>query len=74
MNRTKIAWVRNPDGSPGFTWNPAIGCSHESPGCQNCYAARLASTRLAHLPQYAGLARDGHWTGNVRLLPVQDVG
>ncbi len=41
MNRTKIEWVRNPDGSQGFTWNPIIGCSH---GCGYCYA-RLQAYR-----------------------------
>lgn len=24
------------------TWNPVTGCSKTSPGCKNCYAARLA--------------------------------
>lgn len=36
------------------TWNPIGGCSIESPGCNNCYAQRLAGTRLAKLPLYAG--------------------
>jgi len=83
MNRTSISWVRNPDGTPGFTWNPLAGCSPASAGCSKCYAARLAATRLAHLPQYAGLAyvddaEDDakgrvldryHWTGEVRFFP-----
>lgn len=55
MNKTSIAWVRNFDGSQGYTWNPFVGCKVVSPGCAHCYAARLAGTRLAHLPQYAGL-------------------
>jgi protein gp37 len=55
MNRTSIAWVKNPDGSDGFTWNPFAGCAPISAGCRHCYAARLAGTRLAHMPQYAGL-------------------
>src|SRR5262245_51606219 len=25
------------------TWNPATGCTKISPGCQNCYAERLAA-------------------------------
>jgi protein gp37 len=69
MNRTSIAWVRNPDGSQGFTWNPLVGCKAVSPGCLHCYAARLAGTRLAHLPQYAGLAHDGKWNNVVRFFP-----
>lgn len=39
MNRTSIEWVRNPDGTQGFTWNPIVGCSR---GCPYCYARRLA--------------------------------
>lgn len=55
MNPTSIAWVRGPDGAPGFTWNPVVGCSPCSSGCNACWAARLASTRLDHLPEYKGL-------------------
>lgn len=51
------------------TWNPVIGCQYTSPGCLNCYAARDASTRLRHLPLYAGLAENGEFTGEVRLVP-----
>lgn len=36
---TKIEWTDE-------TWNPVTGCSPVSPGCQNCYAARIAR-RLA---------------------------
>ncbi len=43
MNRTKIEWVKNPDGSPGYSWNPITGCLN---GCEYCYARRLANTRL----------------------------
>ena len=49
MNRTTIAWTVNPDGSPGFTWSPVIGCSRVSPGCERCYAERLAATRFANI-------------------------
>ena len=37
------------------TWNPVTGCSIVSPGCTNCYAMRLAGTRLKHHPSRAGL-------------------
>lgn len=56
------------------SWNPIAVCSPLSPGCRNCYAARLAATRLVHLQQYKGLAgiddsgereRLSHWTGEV---------
>lgn len=39
---TKIGWVKNPDGTPGVTWNPVTGCTPISPGCQNCYAKTMA--------------------------------
>lgn len=34
------------------TWNPIGGCSIASPGCTNCYAQRMAGTRLANHPLY----------------------
>lgn len=43
MNRTKIEWALNPDGTPGYTWNPITGCLN---GCEYCYARKLANTRL----------------------------
>jgi protein gp37 len=43
MNKTTIEWVRNPDGTQGFTWNPITGCLN---GCTYCYARRLANGRL----------------------------
>lgn len=51
------------------SWSPIVGCSHSSPGCHSCWAEKLASSRLAHLPEYAGLTCNGRWTGEVRLLP-----
>jgi protein gp37 len=39
MNRTKIEWVRNDDGTQGYTWNPVTGCLH---GCKYCYARGIA--------------------------------
>lgn len=53
------------------TWNPITGCSVVSPGCTNCYAMRLAGTRLRNHPSRAGLTQDSKagpvWTGEVRL-------
>jgi len=51
MNRTKIEWVKNPDGNQGYTWNPITGCLNHSNGlCKGggfpCYAHRLAHGRL----------------------------
>lgn len=53
------------------TWNPITGCSVVSPGCTNCYAMKLAGTRLQHHPSRAGLTKPSKagpvWTGEVRL-------
>lgn len=53
------------------TWNPVTGCSVTSPGCTNCYAMKLAGTRLQHHPSRAGLTQNTKagpvWTGEVRL-------
>lgn len=50
MNRTKIEWVKNPDGTQGFTWNPITGCEN---GCFYCYACKLAHRwQAAGIPQY----------------------
>ena len=43
MNRTTIEWVKNPDGTQGYTWNPITGCLN---GCPYCYARKLANGRL----------------------------
>lgn len=45
---SKIEWT-------DATWNPITGCSIVSPGCTNCYAMRLAGTRLKHHPSRAGV-------------------
>ncbi len=62
---TKIEWT-------DATWNPIVGCSVVSPGCTNCYAMRLAGTRMKHHPSRAGLTRDSKagpvWTGEVRFM------
>lgn len=58
------------------TWNPAVGCERVSPGCDNCYAVRVAHRQMQ--PAHVGLTgfddsgerRPGpYWTGEVRLLP-----
>ncbi len=35
MSTSKIEWTEK-------TWNPCTGCTKTSPGCENCYAARMA--------------------------------
>lgn len=70
MGKTSIEWT-------DASWNPIVGCTEISPGCANCYAARLAATRLRNTPQYKGLATIDNppasigprWTGEVRFLP-----
>lgn len=59
---TKIEWA-------DMTINPVVGCSHCSPGCDNCYAERFAA-RLAKNPKTAAKYRgvvdeNGKWTGKV---------
>ena len=49
MNKTKIEWVKNPDGTQGYTWNPITGCLN---GCEYCYARKLANGRLRWLYQH----------------------
>ena len=59
---TGISWTDS-------TWPVVTGCTHISEGCDNCYAAKLTSGRLKHLPAYEGLAENGRFNGQVRLLP-----
>ncbi|SOC43792.1 protein gp37 [Rhizobium subbaraonis] len=65
-DNTKIEWT-------DATWNPITGCSIVSPGCTNCYAMKLAGTRLRHHPSRTGLTKDSKagpvWTGEVRFNP-----
>lgn len=62
-DNTKIEWT-------DATWNPITGCTVVSAGCKNCYAMKLAGTRLKHHPSRAGLTIDtGNgpvWNGEVR--------
>jgi protein gp37 len=75
MGKTSIEWT-------DASWNPIVGCTEISPGCANCYAARLAATRLYSHPSYKNLAnmtldkgefelkdRKPRWNGEVRFLP-----
>jgi protein gp37 len=60
---TKIEWT-------DATWNPITGCAVVSPGCTNCYAMKLAGTRLKHIASRKGLTQPSKagpvWTGEVR--------
>jgi len=61
---SKIEWT-------DATWNIVTGCSVISPGCKNCYAMRLAGTRLRNHPSRAGLTQPSKagpvWTGETRV-------
>jgi protein gp37 len=46
VQKTNIEWVKNPDGTPGYSWNPITGCLN---GCEYCYARRIANGRVKHL-------------------------
>lgn len=67
---TRIEWAQD-------VWNPVLGCSRVSPGCDNCYAIRQSRMRAANpnakvAAAHAGLADhiDGRldWTGQVNLI------
>lgn len=60
---TKIEWTNE-------TWNPIVGCSRVSPGCENCYAERMAN-RLAGMGQekYKTVVTDGKWNGATAFDP-----
>jgi protein gp37 len=61
---TKIEWT-------DATWNIVTGCSVVSPGCTNCYAMRLAGTRLRHHFSREGLTDASKagpvWNGKTRV-------
>ena len=58
--KSRIEWT-------DATWNIITGCSRVSPGCVNCYAERLAATRLKNHPSREGLTdENGRWNGEVR--------
>jgi len=51
LQKTPIEWVKNPDSTQGYTWNPITGCLNHIDGlCKGggfpCYAYRLANGRL----------------------------
>lgn len=60
--KTGIAWTSS-------TWNPVRGCAPVSPGCANCYAARMASRFAGPGQPYQGLASGGRWAGAARFVP-----
>lgn len=70
-DNTSIEWA-------DATWNPLLGCTRVSSGCDSCYAINTATIRAGNphpkvAAAFAGLTerRDGRldWTGRVNLLP-----
>lgn len=65
MAETSIEWCDK-------VWNPTRGCSRVSPGCENCYAERIAARFSGPGLPFEGLATRGkngpRWTGKVRLV------
>jgi protein gp37 len=62
---TSIEWTND-------VWNPLRGCTRISPGCENCYAERIAARFSGPGMPYEGLAKmtehGPRWTGEIRLL------
>lgn len=52
------------------TWNPLVGCSKVSEGCDNCYAIGASARMIANpkVDAYGGTVEDGDWTGALNLL------
>jgi len=55
------------------TWNPIVGCTKVSPGCDHCYAIRTAHRMTANpnplvSQAYEGTEAGGEWTGKVNIL------
>lgn len=60
MTKTKIEWASH-------VWNPTRGCRRVSPGCENCYAERVAARFSGPGLPYEGLTKNGRWNGEVKL-------
>ncbi len=62
---TSIEWTET-------TWNPVRGCARISPGCEHCYAERMAHRFSGSGMPYEGLTRTSRrgprWTGRVALV------
>jgi protein gp37 len=55
---TKIEWTDK-------TWNPVVGCTKVSPGCDHCYAEKMAHrlSKNPATPWYRDTIRGGKWSG-----------
>lgn len=43
--KSNIQWTAGDDGVAGYTWNPVVGCTRVSAGCDHCYAFQLHDQR-----------------------------
>lgn len=82
MQQHKIDWLNMP-GYKGETWNPIIGCSRISEGCEDCYAEKMARRLSAialsksddeyfdvsGIGNYSLVTLNGKWNGKTRLVP-----
>lgn len=73
--KTGISWTE-------ATWNPMTGCEHVSPGCDNCYAEKIAERFAGTKPYPNGFAPTVHrdrmdlptrWRGKPRRVFVNSM-
>lgn len=70
MDKTKIEWTES-------TWNPVVGCSKVSAGCQNCYAERMVqrfpamtgARKFGASPDSGDLDEGIGWDNRAHFLP-----
>jgi protein gp37 len=62
MSKTEIAWC-------DYSWNPLVGCSKLSLGCQKCYAAEAAKS--ARLQQFSQYQKVKEWDGTIEFVENQ---
>lgn len=64
---TKIGWTHGPNGEPGFSFNPWVGCQKISPGCAHCYAESWA--KRSGMVEWGGARRrtsEANWKEPLR--------
>lgn len=68
---TSIEWTK-PPGYIGETLTPAAGCRRASPGCENCYAEKLAARNVLMMRKLGGKASP--YEGTLRTRPCPKCG
>lgn len=56
--KTKIEYATH-------SWNPVVGCKRQSPGCDHCYAERMARRIRTQFNKYHNVADSKGWTGHI---------